>query len=141
MPTSLQVNLTIADIIGYVIAGAVNGAVLMPFAYGSMLSVALGGILAFAVTTVAMRFLSNGWKNSNQELWKVEWVNLFIMGILNGVAFYFIRDNLGYGTGYTVLAGALSFYLISIIHSVAGAASGGVIKIGGSPTAPASSSA
>lgn len=131
MATELQVNMTIADIVGYIIAGAINGAVLMPFAYGSMLSIAFGGVVAYAVTTIALRFLSNGWKNSNQELWKVEWVRLLIMGILNGMAFYFIRDNLSYGGGYTVLAGALSYYLISILHTFSAAAAGGPIKIGG----------
>lgn len=110
------------DVLLYAAAGAVNGLVLSAmFDSGiGFFGLVLGGILAYALTKVAVKILEPVLKRTTATYTgfakDIKWMHLIVAGFLDGLVFVLLRPLLGGGMFMGVVAGAFAFYSIEILN-------------------------
>jgi len=113
-----------SDLIGVLIAGTVNGYVLLRMfeSYSdSFLGLALGGIVAYAGAKIIVRLVERVFSSTSntgglKDLIAIKnWPHFIIWGAFNGIAFYVLYPMTGMGTMAGVLLGTATFFASNIL--------------------------
>jgi len=117
------VTLKPVDVLLYAAAGAVNGLVLSSMFDGGVgfFGLVLGGLLAYAVTTVTIKILepvlTRSAAGNFSTLGKdIKWMHLIVAGFLDGLVFALLRPMLNGGMFMGIVVGAFAFYSIEVLN-------------------------
>lgn len=122
-----------AELIGVLIAGAVNGWALISLAQSDMiggsrfLALTIGGIFAYAAAKITMRILQRVMNPSTSgnaklsDIFKInDWAHWIIWGGINGMLFFTLLPYVGEGTGMGILLGTGTFFSANVFTYLLG---------------------